>query len=168
MAHRIRRYRRYLFSDALKLAPELVDFRQAHGSRERHFRAQILIACPVKGPICEHKSPRWVQMATIIRSKIPGICNPCSKEGKGSINRDGYRVIRVNKKYVLEHRAVMAQILKRRLRKGETVHHKNGKRTDNQPSNLELRMSGRHPQGWSLRQMREYLKTIPKRLGGLK
>jgi hypothetical protein len=62
----------------------------------------------------------------------------------------------------------MQKILGRKLRKGETVHHKNGKRADNRPQNLELRMSGNHPKGWSLRQMREYLKTVPKRLGGLK
>lgn len=39
---------------------------------------------------------------------------------------------------VLDHRAVMEQFLGRALRKSETVHHKNGNRSDNRLSNLEL------------------------------
>jgi HNH endonuclease len=70
----------------------------------------------------------------------------CDAQRTGSINSQGYKNIRVNGRKVLEHRHIMEQILKRPLRKGETVHHKNGKRADNRHENLELR-AGPHGNG---------------------
>lgn len=65
-------------------------------------------------------------------------------KGKVAKNHD-YRVLTINGMRVLEHRHVMEQTLGRKLRPGETVHHKNTKRADNRPGNLELCASqGQH------------------------
>lgn len=54
------------------------------------------------------------------------------------INKQGYAFVVVDNKFVPEHRAVMERKLGRKLVKGESVHHKNGKRADNSEDNLEL------------------------------
>jgi hypothetical protein len=61
--------------------------------------------------------------------------------------RDDWRMpMAQNKQWVLEHRAVMAESIGRLLTRQETVHHRNGVRTDNRVENLELWASS-HPPG---------------------
>lgn len=56
----------------------------------------------------------------------------------------------VRHKFVRQHRLVMERMLGRLLEKWESVHHKNGKRADNDPENLEL-FIGNHFSGKRVR-----------------
>ncbi|WP_424218005.1 HNH endonuclease [Thauera humireducens] len=71
---------------------------------------------------------------------------PLRNEWKGCLNKDGYRVIKVAGKKMMEHRHVMEKHLGRALMTNETVHHINGVKDDNRIENLELWASGQ-PRG---------------------
>ena len=72
---------------------------------------------------------------------------PIREVAGGGYVHHGYRVVPVPRKLrhltngespYLEHRLVMAQVLGRPLTDNESVHHKDGNRLNNDPSNLEL------------------------------
>lgn len=72
-------------------------------------------------------------------SNLRGRSRPKDGTGKGWIDASGYK--RVSSKLGVEgaeHRQVMETILGRKLKKGETVHHKDGNKLNNNPNNLEL------------------------------
>lgn len=60
-------------------------------------------------------------------------------------SRDGYVVIKTGiRKWELEHRLVMERVLGRKLATDEQVHHVNGIKADNDPSNLVVLSNAEH------------------------
>jgi hypothetical protein len=98
-------------------------------------------------------------------------------EGSRRILEDGYVEVKVsghpnarknagNLGWVREHLLVMSEILGRPIatEDGETVHHRNGIRSDNDPSNLELMVSI-HPPGQRVIDLVVFARSILKRYG---
>jgi hypothetical protein len=80
---------------------------------------------------CSKHYARWITTGSVTLKS--------SKKGSGCINSNGYRVLCIDgKDGVLEHRYVMEQHLGRKLLHEENIHHKNGNRSDNRLSNLEI------------------------------
>lgn len=59
----------------------------------------------------------------------------------GGLDAQGYRRIWRDGRQVREHRVIAEEMLGRPLLPGETVHHKDGNRANNDPANLEVHAS---------------------------
>ena len=101
-------------------------------------KSEIARLAKVKSDTVYRVLGQWLCECGKPRSVAAKLCFSCSSKAKRStvrrINKDGYVVVCGR----LEHRVVMSQIVGRELLSHESVHHKNGIRTDNRPENLEL------------------------------
>lgn len=90
----------------------------------------------------------------------PGEAEPRrASNGDGSTDCQGYRHVFLDGKNKAEHRVLMEKHIGRPLTKYETVHHKNGNRSDNRIENLEL-WSSHHPRGQRVTDKIEWAKQI--------
>ncbi len=80
---------------------------------------------------------------------------------------DGYMRRSFNGEIQLQHRVVMEELLGRLLWADETVHHKNGNRSDNRPENLEL-WSSWQPAGQRVEDKIAYAREILARYAPIK
>lgn len=100
-------------------------------------------------------------------SKRQTRCTPCDRwKGGVHVTKAGYVTIysREKKKRDYEHRIVMEGILGRALMRGESVHHKNGRRTDNRAENLELWVTFQ-PYGQRVTDLLQWAYTVIERYG---
>lgn len=59
-------------------------------------------------------------------------------EANGSPNIKGYRKKRIGDRIITEHQWIVEKLIGRRLKKGESVHHIDGNKLNNEPKNLML------------------------------
>lgn len=62
----------------------------------------------------------------------------------GTVNHSGYKMIFVNGKYKFEHRIVIESMIGRNLSPDERVHHIDGNKLNNSPSNLAIMSKSEH------------------------
>jgi len=90
---------------------------------------------------------------------------PLSPRWNGGLYfEDGYANLWINGERKRRNRHVMEEMLGRKLLPGEIVHHKNGIRSDDSPTNLELWYKG-HPTGQRVSDKIEWAKTFLEQYG---
>lgn len=126
-------------------------------TKARYRAARVRVICEGCGKELlklPHKKSRLCSLCGTRKSNMTrtGRANGNWKGG-ASVSVKGYRYIRKKNHpragktgYVAEHLLVMENMIGRPVAKHETVHHKNGRKRDNTPNNLEL-WAAPHPAG---------------------
>lgn len=122
---------------------------------------------------------RWVNITQITDKRYTGWCRDCSAVRNGIIQgrknkkwgkrtkscgyieilldkNDPYYAMALKSGYVSEHRYIMAKKLGRCLTKAEIVHHVDGNKKNNCPSNLEMATKYTHKIGFADAYQRGY------------
>jgi len=140
--------KKYVYSSICRKCHIPFQFSLKH--RLGHRKERELIKATNQGVAidCSHLCPTCLAQR---RSEVAR-----SKNRHGNVDRyvdaQGYVFILVNGDFRSEHRMVMEEKLGRPLKRGEAVHHINGKRSDNRSENLELWIRP-HPPGVNGRQL---------------
>ena len=111
----------------------------------------ISVSCSLCGSVF---SRTLKQVNQVVKRSGTWACKPCANTAKniarakpvGSrrINNKGYVMVKTKRGYEREHVLVAESKLGRGLLTGEAVHHINGVKTDNDPSNIAVMSHGEH------------------------
>jgi len=106
-----------------------------------HLKLHGLTTTEYKGHghplMCQEKLDRNAEVLKARSEQQQGENHPAWKGGHKS-KLSGYRYIYRNGKPMYEHRAIMEDVLQRPLQSNEQVHHIDGNRANNDPSNLMI------------------------------
>lgn len=106
--------------------------------------------CGQCGVVIVKKTPttRYCSRACAMQGRPSSPRQPRHPDGTRRPGPTGYVQLKVDGAWKAEHRHVVEQQIGRPLLPHERVHHKNGRRDDNRPENLELwRIKGKDPAG---------------------
>lgn len=94
------------------------------------------------------------QINAVIKRSSRWVCKKCSTEktnksrsssiGATRTNKKGYVEEKTDSGWLRQHRIVMESAIGRKLLSHELVHHKDGNKSNNSPSNLEIEVWGEH------------------------
>jgi hypothetical protein len=109
--------------------------RQIYCSRPCQYEAK---KCPAVKKCAHCGEPFERRAALAARTTYCGRACFFAARPHATITARGYREVRVDGRYIQEHRSVMEQALGRPLLSSEVVHHKDSNKLNNDISNLEL------------------------------
>ena len=113
------------------------------GKKKKHLREVICKNCGEKFLDVNYKKTQVFCSCACFGKYFSGENAITYKRGY-TINRQGYMILKRNRKNVFAHRVAMEEHLGRKLKRTELVHHKNGIVTDNRIENLEVMSFGEH------------------------
>lgn len=140
--------------NAFKGAAKTCSKECGYESRRRRTRDPNRVCENCGKPIGTDKKARVRFCSIACSNTIKNQNDSTTKElGHKYVDGSGYIRIKTENGWEMEHRVVMAQKIGRPLTRADSVHHKDGNRSNNSPENLELWVKRKDPAGARVKDM---------------
>lgn len=112
--------------------------------KKRKFVSCLICKCPIE--TTTGRDPKFCSVYCKGKFQVEGLLGDKNPHWRGGsfIRPDGYRAIKVGRKYRMEHVLTMENHLGRKLAENEIVHHINKNKLDNRLSNLMVMNNREH------------------------